>query len=218
MATILPNVTRFEVGRRVLMEPGRGTLRALASQLRSPSELRRRGCSGAIKNCCFSCEEDGTADAIGAESEALTDMLSTLCGTVHAETDAIVRENLAEAIVCLAKVPTSRKHLWEANVPDLLRKGYEFEEHPGVCEAMEAAAELFLQDGFSLPPNDTDTHGADAVLEGEGTMKIGGPPGMPGSRSKAPIGEPPSTIHGNIPEVAIHGSQGRVIHIEEIDE
>lgn len=69
VATVLPNVTRFEAGRRLLLQPGRGLLQALASQLRSPSELRRRGCAGALKNCCFSCEADGTADDIAAETE-----------------------------------------------------------------------------------------------------------------------------------------------------
>lgn len=69
VATILPNVTRFAAGRRLLLQPGRGLLQALASQLRSGSELRRRGCAGAIKNCCFSCEADGTAGDIVAEGE-----------------------------------------------------------------------------------------------------------------------------------------------------
>ena len=69
VATILPNVTRFAAGRRLLLQPGRGLLQALASQLRSGSELRRRGCAGAIKNCCFSCEADGTAADIAAEGE-----------------------------------------------------------------------------------------------------------------------------------------------------
>jgi len=160
VATILPNVTRIEAGRRVLMEPGRGTLRALASQLQSSSELRRRGCSGAIKNCCFSCEEDGTADAIVAESEALADMLSVLSGVTPTQHDDVVRENLADSVLCLAKVPSARKKLWEANAPELLKKGYELEEHPGVCEAMEAAAQFFLQDGFQ--------NGGEGEREGEG--------------------------------------------------
>lgn len=115
VATILPNVTRFLAGRQLLLQPGRGLLQALTSQvifmrgpphgmlsdahcfaclqenssshlprcfiisagpplvlslkLRSKSELRRRGCAGAIKNCCFSCEQDGTANAIAADTE-----------------------------------------------------------------------------------------------------------------------------------------------------
>lgn len=69
MATVLPNVTRFATGRRLLLQPGRGLLQALASQLRSGSELRRQGCAGAIKNCCFSCEQDGTVEDIAGETE-----------------------------------------------------------------------------------------------------------------------------------------------------
>ena len=38
--------------------------------------------------------------------------------------------------------------LWAVNAPELLRKAYEMEEHPGVCEAMEGAAQFFLEDGF----------------------------------------------------------------------
>ena len=47
----------------------RASLHRLPLQLRSGSELRRRGCSGAIKNCCFSCEQDGTAEDIAGEAE-----------------------------------------------------------------------------------------------------------------------------------------------------
>lgn len=70
VATILPNVTRLAAGRRLLLQPGRGLLAALASQLRSGSERRRRGCAGAIKNCCFSAEEDDTVEHIAAEEQA----------------------------------------------------------------------------------------------------------------------------------------------------
>lgn len=115
VASILPNVTRVSAGRQLLLQPGRGLLQALTSQvismpaaqygmlshahrfvclqensssrltrcftisaghplvlslkLRSKSKLRRRGCAGAIKNCCFSCEQDGTANAIAADTE-----------------------------------------------------------------------------------------------------------------------------------------------------
>ena len=154
VATILPNLTRFTAGRQVLLEPGRGTLRALASQLRSPSELRRRGCAGAIKNLCFSCEEDETVVAVSGETEAIADILGVLAGIPKVEEDALVRENLAEAILCLAKVPEARKELWKADAPELLKKGYELEEDPGVCEAMEGIAEFFLQDGLQRDDED----------------------------------------------------------------
>ena len=69
VATILPNVTRFQAGRCLMLQEGRGLLQALASQLRAASERRRRGCAGAIKNCCFSAEEDGTLEHIVGETE-----------------------------------------------------------------------------------------------------------------------------------------------------
>lgn len=67
VATILPNVTRLAAGRQLLLQPGRGLLTALSSQLRSKSELRRRGSARAIKNCFFAAEEDGTLEDILAE-------------------------------------------------------------------------------------------------------------------------------------------------------
>lgn len=165
VATILPNLTRFKAGRQVVLEPGRGTLRALTSQLRSGSELRRRGCAGAIKNCCLSCEEDATAEAVAGEAEALGDVLGVLSGVPTLETDDIVRENLAEAVLCLAKVPAARKQLWAVNAPELLRKAYEMEEHPGVCEAMEGAAQFFLEDGFQQDEEGGDADAAEAEAE-----------------------------------------------------
>ncbi|GAB4814226.1 hypothetical protein N2152v2_001272 [Parachlorella kessleri] len=171
VATILPNVTRFREGRRLLLQPGRGLLPALASQLRSRDELRRRGCAGAIKNCCFSCEEDGTLEQILGEEAALDDVLQVLCGTgsrpddtsssspagstsaalpaAGDNSDAAVREALAEAVLCLTRTQPGRKKLWQLQAPVLLQKGYEYEEHPGIMAVMEATAEIFLEDGLA---------------------------------------------------------------------
>ena len=65
--------------------------------------MRRRGSAGAIKNCCFSCEGDGTAEAIAGDTEALTEILGVLAGIPKPETDDLVRENLAEAVLCLVR-------------------------------------------------------------------------------------------------------------------
>ena len=56
MALVLTNLTRQRPGRQLLLEPGKGTFGALASQLRAPSALRRKGCANAIRNCCFCAE------------------------------------------------------------------------------------------------------------------------------------------------------------------
>ena len=154
VASILPNVTVFKQGRQVVLEPGRGALQALASQLDSSNALRRMGCAGAIKNCFFCCEEDGTEENIVEEEEALNVILAALCGTGYTKkkADDDVRELLAEGIYCLAKSDIVRTTLWKMNAVDLLKTGYEDEENPVVCEAMEGAAEFFLQDGVQQPP------------------------------------------------------------------
>lgn len=53
VAPILTNVTRQRAGRTLLLDPSRGFLRALASQLRSGGVMRRRGCAAALRNVCF---------------------------------------------------------------------------------------------------------------------------------------------------------------------
>jgi hypothetical protein len=52
-------------------------------------------------------------------------------------------------VLCLAQTEKGQLKLWEWKAPDLLKRGYEFEEDPGVCEAMERIAELFLQHGLA---------------------------------------------------------------------
>lgn len=150
VASILPNATVFKAGRKVVLEPGRGALQALASQLDSDNALRRTGCAGAIKNCFFCCEEDGTEKDIAEEEDALNVILGLLCGTGASKKKAedTVREMLAEGMYCLVKSDVVRTKLWRMNAVDLLKKGYEDEENVTVCEALEGCAEFFLQDGF----------------------------------------------------------------------
>lgn len=50
-------------------------------------------------------------------------------------------------------------------LPDGCR--YEDEEHPGVCQAMESTAELFLQDGMQ-PGGEQDAGGAEQEQQQEG--------------------------------------------------
>jgi uncharacterized membrane protein YgcG len=164
---VLPNLTRHAAARRVLLEPGRGTLGALASQLRAPSPLRRRGCAFTLKNCCLASEEDATVEAIGAEQEAWGVILGVMAAGADAEPAGDVREALAEAVLCLARAEAGRKALWAAGAPELLRKAYELEEHRGACEAMEGAAQLFMADGFE--PADEE----DLTADGDGENGVG---------------------------------------------
>ena len=168
VASILPNTTVFKQGRKVLLEPGRGALQALASQIDSPNALRRMGCAGAIKNCFMCCEEDGTEKDIAEEEDALNAILALLCGTGCSKQKAgdDVREMLAEGIYCLAKSDIVRTKLWKMNAVDLLKKGYEDEENPVVCEALEGAAEFFLQDGLASEEQ-SDKDGEEQVEQKE---------------------------------------------------
>lgn len=166
VASILSNTTVFRQGRKVVLEPGRGALQALASQLDSSNSLRRMGSAGAIKNCFFCCEEDGTEKDIADEEDALNTILALLCGTGTSKTKAEddVREILAEGMYCLAKSDIVRTKLWKMNAVDLLKKGYEDEENSVVCEALEAAAEFFLQDGLEQEENVKDETHTDTTL------------------------------------------------------
>ncbi|KXZ46514.1 hypothetical protein GPECTOR_43g951 [Gonium pectorale] len=144
VASVLTNVTRLAEGRRLLLQPGRGLLAALVSQLQSWNSLRRLGASGAIKNCVMSAEEDGTLDSILDDKTALQHMLRPINGQPPLEKEDTVRECMAEAVLVLARTDKGRDVLWEAGAPEALRKGYEDEQHPGVCLAMERTAEIFL--------------------------------------------------------------------------
>lgn len=62
-------------------------------------------------------------------------------------TQGDIRELLAEAVLLVTQHPAGKAALWTFNAPEQLRKGYELEEGVGVCDAMEAAARLFMAGG-----------------------------------------------------------------------
>jgi len=103
----------------------------------------------------------GTA-AMGAvlTPAVLRPALTALCGGVaaldpEAEAGAAptrppdpeegVREAVAEAVLLLAGTAPGRAALWDVGAPEALRLAYVDEEGPYVCEAMEKAARLFLE-------------------------------------------------------------------------
>ena len=55
--------------------------------------------------------------------QALSLVLDVLCGVTSKEGDGAVREALAEAVLCLARVDSARKQLWKCDAPTLLQKG-----------------------------------------------------------------------------------------------
>ncbi|GAX76264.1 hypothetical protein CEUSTIGMA_g3708.t1 [Chlamydomonas eustigma] len=151
LAGVLVNVTRMPKGRQLLLQPGRGLLQALVSQLQSPNEIRRRGCAGALQNCCMQAEEDGCLTNLLQDEMVLARMLKPINGEEPKEKDTIVRQSMSRALLALASTQLGRDALWKIKAPDILKKGYEDEQDPEVCLAMEQAAELFI---FNSQVND----------------------------------------------------------------
>ena len=59
-------------------------------------------------------------------AQALAEVVHVLCGTGEGgakDGDGVVREALAEAVLCLARTELGRKKLWALRVPELLQKG-----------------------------------------------------------------------------------------------
>ncbi|KAJ9528470.1 hypothetical protein QJQ45_020358 [Haematococcus lacustris] len=149
VGAILTNVTRLHAGRALLLQPGRGLLQVLAGQLKAPDLVRRQGAACALRNCCLAAEEDGTLDLICSDEPTVRALLDPLNGkSARGAEDAGVREALAECVMVLAGTERGRKALWAVKAPEIIKKGYELEEHPGVCRALEHAAALFLEHGI----------------------------------------------------------------------
>eukprot|EP00955_Chlamydomonas_euryale_P096789 365032-Chlamydomonas_euryale.AAC.11 len=60
-------------------------LQVLVAQLQSPSQLRRRGAAGAVKNCCMRAEGDGTLASLLRDDAVLAKMLEPISGAEKAK-------------------------------------------------------------------------------------------------------------------------------------
>ena len=176
LAHVLTNITKTDAheGRRALMaNGGAALLRLLPLMGRGGGNVEmRRGIAGAMRNCMRAAameyaEQNAKEADVGKVveqkespapyalpciracantlAEALTGPLSG-SGTEH---DDVVRERVAGALLLLTEVEEEdvRAALWQKNVPELLKKGYELEEHPAVCDAMERIAESLMAAG-----------------------------------------------------------------------
>lgn len=159
-ADVLTNLTRLEAGRTVFTDQDLAAASVLVEQLDSSSVIRRRGAAACLKNLCM--DEDLVRSVLhqlgeprkveaepqeGDESSGYTlweKLLQPVSGKMPKEHDGQVRTLVAETILCIASYDSGRKALWKANAPEVLRKGYEFEEDPAVCNAMEQTAEFFI--------------------------------------------------------------------------
>ena len=143
LASVLMNIAQDPDGRRLLAD--RLVVQNLVPLSRTGSVTRRRGVLGAIKNCCMQAAKEGFLEGLlDPELGLIPAVLAPINGRPPKEADDLVRETAAEAVLALTMCEEGVAALWEAGAPDALKKGYEFEENPGVCGAMEACAQVFL--------------------------------------------------------------------------
>jgi hypothetical protein len=64
-------------------------------------------------------------------------MQTPINGEAPVEKEASVREDVALSIGIIAQDEDGRQALFDIGAPDIVKKGYEFEENPGVMQAME---------------------------------------------------------------------------------
>ena len=143
LASVLMNIAQYPDGRRLLAD--RLVVQNLVPLSRTGSVTRRRGVLGAVKNCCMQAAKEGFLEGLlDPELGLIPAVLAPINGRPPKEADDLVRETAAEAVLALTMCEEGVAALWEAGAPDALKKGYEFEENPGVCGAMEACAQVFL--------------------------------------------------------------------------
>lgn len=81
-------------------------------------------------------------------------MLQPLSGVDPKEADDTVREALAESIAQIAGTEKGKELLQRLDAVELLKKGYEYEECPGVCGALEHTARLLMFEEIEDPDAD----------------------------------------------------------------
>jgi len=151
-ASVLTNITRDPIGRRVFLDPKRGLLASVIPCMSQANELRRERVAAALRNCCMDDIQRRTlVDFVSpkgddGEYEVIRALLRPISGkTVGAELNDNVRQACAEAIYALARDEAGREALGKVDAPRLLRDGYELEEHSETCAALEACGELFME-------------------------------------------------------------------------
>lgn len=85
----------------------------------------------------------------------LEGLLRPVSGRRPLELSSEVRQACAEALLQLATLEEGRDALWRLDAPNALKKGYEDEEHPGVMEALEQTARLFIENSLGDDADET---------------------------------------------------------------
>ena len=175
-ASILTNVTRHPIGRRVFLEHSQRLLQAVLPTISSSSSERRVAFFSALRNCCvdeasclalltnpnpvgmstFAFTMEGSSrptlqrDGVNISSAAqdiVRALLRPISGAKHSERCDAVRQACAEAVANLARSEAGRAALVASEAPKLINQGYDVEEHRETQEALEVAAAQFLTHG-----------------------------------------------------------------------
>lgn len=144
VAGVLCNITQHRAGRDLLVESSLHGLKAVVQMLTSASDIKRTGAAAAIKNVVMSAKEDDSFEQIIQEPDMLLKILAPINGVAPIEREASVRENVALSIGIIAQDEAGRQVLFDIGAPEIVKKGYEFEENSDVMQAMECIGRLFL--------------------------------------------------------------------------
>lgn len=164
IGSVLVNISRMEIGRKLLLDPKRSLLKIIIRQSDSPSLLRRKGVSGTIRNCCF--DETQLSNLLLTSQFLWPALLLPLAGKqVYSkedtnkmplelanplsherdpEKDPEIRVQAAESLYLIAMQEGGRRGLWSVNGPRILEVGYQDEEDPQVMEGYERLGSLLI--------------------------------------------------------------------------
>ncbi|XP_021890523.1 protein HGH1 homolog [Carica papaya] len=165
VGSILVNISKKEEGRKMLLDPRRGLLKQIIRQFDSTSQLRKKGVSGTVRNCCFEAENQlqnllliseflwpalllpVAGSKIYSEqdtSKMPLELASALSIEREPVNDPEIRVQALEAIYLITLQEAGRRAFWSVNGPRILQIGYEDEEDPKVMEAYEQIGSLLV--------------------------------------------------------------------------
>ncbi|KAK9090715.1 hypothetical protein Sjap_023892 [Stephania japonica] len=166
IGSILVNISKIEAGRKFLLDPKNGLLKQIIRQSDSASQVRKKGVSGTIRNCCFEAENQLHNLLLTSEflwpalllpvagkkvynEEDTSKMPLELASALSIERELVddpeIRTQSLESLYLISLQDAGRRALWSVNGPRILQVGYEDEEDPKVMEAYEQIGSLLVQ-------------------------------------------------------------------------
>ncbi|XP_024519146.1 protein HGH1 homolog isoform X2 [Selaginella moellendorffii] len=171
VGAILVNVSRTDLGRKLMLDTKRGLLKQVLRQCDSKSLVRRRGVIGTIRNCCFEAPSHlpsllslsellwpclilpAAGSKIYSEEERSKmppELAVPLSIERQAEPDSQIRREALDALYLLIKQEAGFRAFWELGGADVLKSGYENEEDPEVMDKYEQLGSLVRTDTHAL--------------------------------------------------------------------